>query len=145
MISKVWLFMKKIWPQLFKGWIALSTRMWCMVSLSLRSLLCHEIWPYPGNTATPLIRPNCFDPLVTILMRFHCNLLFLHIIVHGKAYPRSWISSSVFKHTARRADPWVTCQILPSCQFVKHLLKHILKSGISDQVFQLLGISFQVV
>ena len=36
----------------------------CMVSLSLTSS-CHEIRPYPGNAATPLIRPNCFDPMVT--------------------------------------------------------------------------------
>ena len=30
--------------------------------------LSHEIWSYPGNTATPLIRPNFYDPLVTVLI-----------------------------------------------------------------------------
>ena len=32
----------------------------------------HEILACPDNTATPLIQPNVFDPLVTILMGFCC-------------------------------------------------------------------------
>ena len=37
-------------------------------SLPCVQALSHESWPYPGNTATLLIRPNFYDPLVTVLI-----------------------------------------------------------------------------
>ena len=43
-----------------------------MVYLSLWPL-SHEIWPFPSNMATPLIRLNFFEPLVTIFTGVHCT------------------------------------------------------------------------
>ena len=39
----------------------------------------HEIWACPDNTATPLIQPNVFDPLVTTLTGFHSTRTGLSI------------------------------------------------------------------
>ena len=44
--------------------------------LSLRPF-SHEFHPTTGNTATPLIRPNFFGPLMTVLTGFHCSLVSL--------------------------------------------------------------------
>ena len=41
----------------------------CVISASLS----HEIWLYPGNTATPSIWLNFYDALVAILTGFHCT------------------------------------------------------------------------
>ena len=46
-------------------------QMRCTVYLSLR-FSSHGIWACPDNTPTPLVRPNCFGPLVTVLMGVHC-------------------------------------------------------------------------
>ena len=46
-------------------------RMRCTVYLSLQPL-SHAILACPDNTTTPLILPNGFDPLVTVLMEFDC-------------------------------------------------------------------------
>ena len=42
--------------------------------LSLRPF-SNEFHPTPGNTATPLIRPIFFGPLMTVLTGFHCSLV----------------------------------------------------------------------
>ena len=47
----------------------------------------HEIWPWPCNTATPLIQPKFFYTLVTVLIGFHCQIIKtmtgLTVIVYG--------------------------------------------------------------
>ena len=56
------------------------------------------IWPWPGNTATPLIRPIFWDPLVTVLTGFYCTtairnawrtvMIIMHPCVDTR--PQSW-------------------------------------------------------
>ena len=41
-----------------------------LVCLSLRPS-SHEIWAYPGNAVTPLIRPMFLGPLVIVSTGFH--------------------------------------------------------------------------
>ena len=48
----------------------------------------HEIWPCPGNTATPLIRPIFWEPLVTVLTGFYCTDLKRRII-YSDGHPGS--------------------------------------------------------
>ena len=51
----------------------------CVISASLS----HEISLYPGNTATPSIRPNFYDALVAILTGFHCTcFIFIFIFCY---------------------------------------------------------------
>ena len=51
----------------------------CVISASLS----REIWLYPGNTATPSIRPNFYDALVAILTGFHCTcFIFIFIFCY---------------------------------------------------------------
>ena len=61
-------------------------QMRCKMYLSLWPF-SHEIWPWPCNTATPLIQPKFFYTLVTVLIVFHCQIIKtmtgLTVIVYG--------------------------------------------------------------
>ena len=62
----------------------------CIPGVFVITASSHEIWAYPGSTATPLIRPNFFffffGLLVTVLKGFHCNNYFFFIFSKSDNY-----------------------------------------------------------
>ena len=55
-----------------------------MVHVPFRPAKVIKFDPAPGNRATPLVRPNFYDPLVTVLTGFHCTDFCLEFVLGRK-------------------------------------------------------------